>query len=70
MLGHVPQSLLVASGGRAAAGKAEDESCGGATAEDGRGPREIAQRFRGAAMTQPGADPSVAQQSVGLRETP
>ena len=63
MLGHVPQSLLVASGGRAAAaGKAEDESCGGATAEDGRGPA--------AAMTQPGADPSVAQQSVGLRETP
>jgi hypothetical protein len=34
VLGRVPQSLLVASGGRAAAGKAEDESCGRATAED------------------------------------
>jgi len=33
-LGHVPRSLLVASGGRAADRQAEDESCGGATAED------------------------------------
>ena len=33
-VGRVPQSLLVASGGRAAVGKAEDESCGGVTAED------------------------------------
>lgn len=34
------------------------------------GPREIAQRFHGVAATQPGADPSDAQQSVGLRDRP
>ena len=37
---------------------------------DGRGPCEIAQRFRGVAITQLGVDPTAAQQSVRLRDTP
>ena len=35
-----------------------------------QGPCEIAQRFRGVAITPPGVDPTAAQQSVGLRDTP
>jgi hypothetical protein len=35
--------------------KAEEETNGSAIRDDGRGPREIAQRFRGVAITKRGA---------------